>query len=372
MPLGGFCQPVFEPVREAFADQLESGADLGASICITRHGETVVDLWGGWADAARTQPWEKDTLVCVYSTTKTMTALTALLLADRGELDLDAPVARYWPAFAAEGKAGVKVRHVLSHSAGLPGWREPLIAEDIYDWEKLCTLLANQPLDWEPGTAVGYHAQTQGYIVGEVVRRITGRTIGTFFRDEIAGPLGADFHIGLPASEDRRVAQMIPPEGAPRGGSPPLDPTLTRTRGWLGAEIPAAGGTGNARSIAEVHMILANGGVAKGRRFMSEAGCRRALELEVEGVDRAMGVLMRWGPGFGLRGEPLPAPSPNTIYWGGYGGSLSVIDMDEGTTFAYAMNRMEVTTTGDRRSRRLARAFWRSLGLSEWSPASSA
>ena len=162
----------------------------------------VVDLWGGWADVAKTRPWEKDTIVNVYSTTKTMTALCALILADRGELDFDAPVARYWPEFAANGKAAVKVSHLMSHSAGLSGWKEPLKPEDIYDWDKAVALLAAQAPYWEPGTASGYHAVTQGYLVGEVVRRISGRSLGTFFREEVAGPLGADFHIGLPARED--------------------------------------------------------------------------------------------------------------------------------------------------------------------------
>ena len=196
----GFTHDRFAPAREAFAANLASGADVGASFCATLEGETVVDLWGGFADEARTRPWERDTLVNVYSTTKTMTALTALLLADRGELDFDAPVARYWPEFAAGGKDAVKVSHLMSHSAGLSGWKEPMVKEDLYDWDKVTALLAAQAPFWEPGTAPGYHALTQGYLVGEVVRRITGKSLGTVFREEIAEPLGADFHIGLLAS----------------------------------------------------------------------------------------------------------------------------------------------------------------------------
>src|SRR5579859_5413753 len=198
--VAGFTQDKFAPVREAFAANFASGADVGASFCATLEGETVVDLWGGFADAAKTRPWQRDTIVNVYSTTKTMTFLTALLVADRGELDFDAPVARYWPEFAANGKAEVKVSHLMSHSAGLSGWKEPLEADDLYDWQKVTALLAAQAPYWEPGTASGYHALTQGYLVGEVVRRITGKTLGTVFREEIAAPLGADFHIGLPAS----------------------------------------------------------------------------------------------------------------------------------------------------------------------------
>ena len=369
----GFTQDRFAPVREAFAANLASGADVGASFCATLEGETVVDLWGGWADEERTRPWARDTIVNVYSTTKTMTALTALLLADRGELDFDAPVARYWPQFAAAGKQDVKVSHLMSHSAGLSGWKEPLAKDDLYDWEKATALLAAQAPYWEPGTAPGYHALTQGYLVGEVVRRITGKSLGTVFREEIAEPLGADFHIGLPASEDDRVAHLIPP---PPGASiadrseselqknmasnPPIDVAETRTRAWRGAEIPAAGGTGNARSVAQVHAILASGGVAQGKRFMSEAGCRKALEVQVEGQDLILGMPARFGMGFGLAGA-MPLPNPNTIFWGGYGGSLVIIDMDARTTFAYAMNKMAPTTTGDMRAFGLAMAMWSAM-----------
>ena len=370
----GFTHDRFGKVREAFEANLAGGADVGASFCATLEGETVVDLWGGWANEDEGRPWERDTIVNVYSTTKTMTALTALLVADRGELDFDAPVARYWPEFAAAGKQDVKVSHLMSHSAGLSGWKEPLTKEDLYDWDKATSLLAAQAPFWEPGTASGYHALTQGYLVGEVVRRITGKSLGTVFREEIAGPLGADFHIGLPASEDHRVADLIaPPPGASiadrseselqknMSGNPPIDVAETRTRAWRGAEIPAAGGTGNARSVAQIHAILANGGVAQGKRFMSEAGCRKALEVQIEGQDLILGMPARFGMGFGLAGA-MPLPNPNTIFWGGYGGSLVIIDMDARTTFAYAMNKMAPTTTGDMRAFSLAMAMWEALG----------
>ena len=372
----GFAQDRFAAVRTAFEANLANGTDVGASFCATLEGETVVDLWGGFADEEKTRPWEQDTIINVYSTTKTMTALTALLLADRGELDFDAPVARYWPEFAANGKDAVKVSHLMSHSAGLSGWKEPITTEDLYDWDKATSLLAAQAPYWEPGTAPGYHALTQGYLVGEVVRRIAGKSLGAVFHDEIAGPLGADFHIGLPASEDARVAELIPPPpgvGISDGvqtelqtnmsHNPGIDVRATRTRAWRGAEIPAAGGTGNARSIAKVHTILANGGVSGGKRFMSEAGCRKALELQIEGTDLILGTPVRFGMGFGLAGGMVPLPSPNSFFWGGYGGSLVIIDMDARTTFGYAMNRMAGTTTGDMRALGLSVAMWQGLGL---------
>jgi CubicO group peptidase (beta-lactamase class C family) len=374
--VSGFAFDGFEGVRKVLEENLASGADVGASVCVTRNGETVVDLWGGYADAERTRPWVKDTIVNVYSTTKTMTALTALLLADRGLIDFDAPVARYWPEFAANGKDAVKVSHLMSHSAGLSGWKEKISKDDLYDWNKATSLLAAQKPFWEPGTAPGYHAMTQGYLVGEVIRRVTGKSVGTVFREEIAAPLGADFHIGLPASEDNRVAELVPPAPGTAVGdgpaqselqanmatNPGIDVSETRTRAWRGAEIPAAGGTGNARSVAEIHVILANGGVAKGKRFMSEAGCRKALELQVAGTDLVMGIPARFGLGFGLAGGMIPFPNPNSMFWGGYGGSIILIDMDAKTTIAYVMNRMVATTTGDMRGFGVAMAAWEAMG----------
>ena len=269
----GTCHDRFAAVRLGMAASLAAGTDVGLSFCATIDGETVVDLWGGYADDAKTRPWEDDTIVNVYSTTKTMTALTALLLADRGELDFDAPVARYWPEFAANGKDAVTVAQLMSHTAGLSGWEAPMTTEDFYDWDKATSLLAAQAPWWQPGSAPGYHAITQGYLVGEVVRRITGKSLGTVFREEIAEPLGADFHIGLPASEDHRVADLIPPPETPRDftsdiqrktfanpgidvlGNP--DPRLARRRNSGG------GRHGNARSVAEIHALLANGGVPR-------------------------------------------------------------------------------------------------------------
>src|SRR5204862_8128835 len=178
--------------------KLDSEADLGASLAVTIDGEMVVDVWGGWADEARTVPWAENTITNVFSTTKTMTALAALVLIDRGELDLDATVATYWPEFAARGKAGIKVRHPLSHTSGVSGWDQPITLEDLYDWGNSTALLAAQAPWWEPGTASGYHMLNYGHLIGEVIRRITRQRLGKFFAAHLAAPLGADFHIGLP------------------------------------------------------------------------------------------------------------------------------------------------------------------------------
>ncbi|MEY3267494.1 MAG: hypothetical protein RL480_254 [Pseudomonadota bacterium] len=370
----GHADPRFAGVRDAFAANFARGEDVGASVAVTLGGELVVDLWGGHADAAKTRPWQRDTIVNVYSTTKTMTALCALLLADRGELDLAQKVAHYWPEFAANGKADITVAQLLAHSAGLSGFAEPVAAADLYDWDKATALLAAQAPFWAPGTAIGYHAITQGYLVGEVVRRITGKSLGTFFRDEIAGPLGADFHIGLAASEDDRVAELLPP---PPGGSiaditsrpltvnmatnPPVNPRDTRSRAWRAAEIPAANGHGNARSVALVQALLANGGVVGGKRLLSEAGARRALEPQIKGEDMVLGGPAHFGLGFGLNGGAVPLPHDECCYWGGYGGSIIIIDMKTRSTIAFMMNKMASTTVGDMRGYGLAMATWQAL-----------
>ena len=372
MAVGEILDARFEHLRGVLDGHIAAGSDIGSSFCATLEGKTVVDIWGGHADEAKTRPWEKDTIINVYSTTKTMTALTALLLADRGELDFEAPVSRYWPEFAANGKVDVKVSHLMSHSAGLSGWKEPITEADLYDWEKATSLLAAQAPYWEPGTKSGYHALTQGYLVGEVIRRVAGKSVGTVFREEFADPMGADFHIGLPASEDGRVADLIPP---PPGGAmgegttddlvanmsrnPGVNVLATRTREWRGAEIPAAGGTGNARSVAEIHTILANGGIGRdGKRYLSEAGCRKALEPQIEGTDLILGIPVKFGMGFGLQGGATPLPNDECIYWGGYGGSLIIIDMKTRATYSYVMNKMASTTAGDMRGFSLLMAMW--------------
>ena len=374
MQIHGHVAPGFEGVRDAFAANFATDGDVGASFCATKDGEILVDLWAGVADAETGKPWERDTIVNVYSTTKTMCALTALLLADRGALDFARPVAHYWPEFAANGKAAVTVAQLMSHSAGLSGWKEKISKDDLYDWDKATALLAAQAPYWEPGTAPGYHAMTQGYLVGEVVRRIAGVSLGTLFRTEIAEPLGADFHIGLPASEDARVATLIPPpvgQGiadmtdrpltANMASNPAINPLETRTRAWRAAEMPAANGQGNARSVAVVQTLVANGGVSGGKRILSEAGVRRALESQIQGDDLVLGIPVHYGLGYGLPGGQMPFPNPNSCYWGGYGGSLVINDLDARTTFAYVMNKMAGTTVGDMRAFRLAMAMWQGL-----------
>ncbi|MGW2910155.1 serine hydrolase domain-containing protein [Streptomyces asoensis] len=342
----GSYDDLFTAVPTALSALLDAG-DVGGSVAVFVDGEPVVDVWGGFADAAREVPWQRDTIVNVWSVTKTMTALCALVLADRGALDLDAPVARYWPEFAAAGKETVLVRHTLSHTAGLPDWDGPVA--ELFDWPAATARLAGQAPRWEPGTAAGYHSLTQGFLVGEVVRRITGRAPGAFFAEEIAGPLGADFHMGLPAGLDHRAAPTVPPPsrdedyvaGAANGASAAAGaagaPTAIRLRdgnslAWRRAQIPAASGFGNARSVALVQSAMACGGAVGGVRLLSRAGCERAWEEQFGGEDRVLGMPISWGLGYGRFG--------GTYGWGGWGGSTVMIEPEGRVVVAYVTNQM--------------------------------
>ncbi len=354
----GTWEPPFDTVVESLASSLDAGTDVGASVAVFLRGEPVVDVWGGYLGEPRSAPWERDTITNVWSTTKTMTFLCALMLADRGELDFSAPVARYWPEFAAAGKEAVEVRHLMGHTAGLSGWSEPLQPEELADWDRCTSMLAAQEPWWEPGTASGYHALTQGYLIGEVVRRITGVTIGDWFASEVAGPLGADFFIGLPAAEDARVSLVIPPppdESAELPPSrialrtlanPPLDAAWAACEWWRRAEIPAANGHGNARSVAAVQSVIAGRGEARGVRLLSSSGCDAIFDAQADGTDLVLGLPIRFGMGYGLGNDVMPI-GPRACFWGGYGGSLVVMDQETQMTVCYVMNRMDSGLQGD-------------------------
>ncbi|MEU5406043.1 serine hydrolase domain-containing protein [Nocardia asteroides] len=378
MSAAGFCRDEFAAVRAAFDEQLDSGAELGAALCVTVDGDPVLDLWGGYADAGKTTPWAADTLVNVFSVTKTMTALCALLLVDRGELDLDARVAAYWPEFAANGKESIQVRHLLSHTSGVSGWEKPIELSDIYDTEAAAARLATQAPWWEPGTASGYHAINYGHLIGELVRRITGRSLGRFFAEELAGPLGADFHIGTGPEHADRIATLIPPE-LPEFDlstldqdsvliktltSPWLEVSETATPQWRAAEIGGTNGHGNARSVARVQSLIANGGELGGRRFLGPATIDQIFREQADGVDLALLTPLRFGIGYGLpRPQTFPhIPDGRVCWWAGYGGSMVVNDLDRRVTFAYTMNRMATGLIGSDRCDRYLKATFDAVG----------
>lgn len=373
--ISGICDEKFSEVRNLLAASIESGDDVGLSFAVTINGEMVVDLWGGYLDETASTPWQEHTLVNVYSTTKTMSFLCALVLADRGLLDFDRNVADYWPEFAQNGKEQVKVWHLLNHAAGLSGMDDIMSAEDMYDWDKMVSLLAAQKPWWEPGSASGYHAITQGYLIGEVVRRVTGKTLGTYFQEEIAGPLDADFFIGVPASELHRISRLIPygSGAAPDGGNADSIPARTFrspfaaaehswTDRWRQAEIPAANGHGNARSVAKLQAPLACKGSAFGVDLMSAETATSVMTPRISGTDLVLGVPLSFGLGFGLVSESVPlSPNKNACFWGGWGGSNILVDQDAQMSVAFVMNKMHDGLMGDPRSLRLLEAIYRAL-----------
>jgi CubicO group peptidase (beta-lactamase class C family) len=346
-------------------------------VSITVEGETVVDLWGGWADTEHTTPWTEDTITNVWSTTKTMTSLAALVLVERGELDVDASVAQYWPEFAANGKEGIAVRHLMSHTSGVSGWDQPVVLEDIYDWEKSTAMLAAQAPWWQPGTASGYHMLNFGHLIGEVIRRITGRKLAQFFAEEIAGPLGADFSIGVRPEDEHRVSPIVPMTGAPFDFSavdpnspaiktftgPPMDLTAALSDGWRRADIGAANGHGNARSVARIQAIVANGGAVDGIGLLSSKTIDRIFEPQSDGIDVVLGIPLRFGIGYGLP-DPTTIPYiPNSriCFWGGAGGSMIIIDVGRRMTVAYMMNKMAPGIVGNPTGEAIIRAAYQSV-----------
>jgi CubicO group peptidase (beta-lactamase class C family) len=376
--VSGSCDARFQPVRDSLADQLASDEELGASIVVDVDGETVVDIWGGWRDAGHTSPWTEDTIVNVWSTTKTVTNLAALMLVDRGLLDPYTPVAKYWPEFAENGKERVEVRHVLGHTSGVSGWDAPFTTEDMYDWESATSRLAGQAPWWEPGTASGYHASNQGHLVGELVRRVTGKHLKAFVADDIAGPLGADFQIGAVESDWDRIAPVVPPpplpidlEALPHDSptyrtftAPATDAAAANTAGWRHADMGAVNGHGNARSVARILKSLALGGTVDGVRLLSPDTIDVIFDEQSHGPDLVLGVPLRFGIGYGLpETETVPYVSQGrTCYWGGWGGSVIMMDLDARTTISYMMNKMGPGIIGSDRSEAYVRAVHTCLG----------
>lgn len=366
----------FAPVRATFERNFAERDDMGACVAVSLEGEMVVDLWAGYRNEAGTEPWQEDTIVNVYSSTKTMAALTMLVLADRGEIDFYEKVATYWPEFAQNGKENIEVRHFMSHSAGLSGLDEPMGAPEVYDWDNVVRALERQAPWWEPGTASGYHALTQGHLQGEIVRRVTGKSMGTFFADEIAGPLGADFHIGTRDEHFSRIGELIPPEVDPASqraddgsiasrtfASPWIPALQSRTPEWRRAEIPAGNGHGNARSIVRAQTPLANGGSAWGVDLLSAEGAAMIFDEQTNGEDLVLDMPVRFGMGYGLTSEAMPmGPNEHIAYWGGWGGSTVVVDQDAHMVVSYVMNRMDSGVMGDVRGFSLTQAAYQSIG----------
>lgn len=359
-PIGGTCDPRFATVGEAFATNFAERGEVGAAVCVVAGGRTVVDLWGGWADADRTRPWRADTLVNVFSVGKGLAALCCARLGAAGLLEVDDPVARVWPAFARAGKEGVTVAQVLSHRAGLPAVRRRLPPGAMLDHRRMTAALADQAPWWEPGTAHGYHTNTFGFLVGEVVRRVDGRTLGTMLRQDVAGPLGADVHVGLPDTEHHRVAEFLwdlepPPEAEPEGLTDDqlmeyngyFNPSglsgagVVNTPEWRRAELPSTNAHASARGVARVYQALAGWG-RLGRVEVVDRGTLEAFTAErSSGPDLVLHRPSRFGLGFQLTQPERPlGPGARAFGHFGAGGSLGFCDPDAGLAFAYVMNAM--------------------------------
>ncbi|BCK69671.1 esterase [Streptomyces libani subsp. rufus] len=378
----------FEPVREAFAANFDRHGDIGAAVCVYHHGQPVVDLWGGIADPDTRRPWQRDTLQLVYSATKGATATAAHLLAQRGVLELDAPVAKYWPEFAANGKAEIPVRWLLSHQAGLVALDQPVPLADALAWQPMADALAAQRPLWTPGTAHGYHGRTWGWLVGEVIRRVSGRTPGRFFADEIAAPLGLDFFIGLPACERDRVSQMVhqqpevdltamPTESIPEELREQVaawrDPNSFSNRAYQvtepaaidfnspevqAAELPASNGISTARSLARMYASVI--GEVDGVRLLTPETLASATREQASGTDEVLVAPSRFSSGYMLPTETNPMIGPNSFGHTGRGGSLGFADPEHDIAFGYAMNHI-IGGSDDTRASSLVDAVRRSL-----------
>ena len=404
--INGYCDERFVEAKKIFEESINSGFELGCAITLEVEGEVVLDLWGGHSDLDKTEEWKEDTIVNVFSTTKGMAAMCLLQLVEKGLIDLDSPVSQYWPEFAAGGKEAIPVRYLLCHKSGLCGVREPLDQGSFSDWELICSELAKQEPFWEPGTAHGYHAITYGHLVGEVVRRVSGKSIGQYFNDEIAVPLNLDFWIGLPEDKFNRVTDINPDKPGllqkilmpilsklPRSLAPgPLkmlldftDPTTpagaafnnpkmsmqtgemeANTAKWRKAEIPAANGHGTARSIAKLYGALAIGGSRDGVHVLSPETIEMARQTESDGKDLVLGQIhTRFGLGFMLGTEDVSmGPNKNSMGHGGAGGSLGFADIDNKISLGFTMNQMHPGITAWKTATDVAESVYKTLNIS--------
>lgn len=382
MEPGGTCEPRFASVREAFVRNFTERGDLGAALCVYHRGRPVVDLWGGVVSRETQRPWRRDTLSIVFSATKGVTAIVVHRLLERGVLALDAPVAKWWPEFAAAGKASITLRHVLTHRAGLAAVRAKLTLEEVLAWHPVCAAIAAQAPDPGQGAVHGYHARSYGWILGEVVRRATGRSLGRVFADEIAAPLGLEFWIGLPEAQEPRVATLYAP---PEPGDPKRRAVLARltgpdtllgrvlsgpsnlfsygpmwnTRPLRAAEMPSSNGIGDARALARLY--AATIGEVDGVRLLAPETIARASAIEADGPDAVILMPTRFGLGFMLPPTLSAACRAGSFGHPGAGGSLGFADPGAEIGFGYVMNQMQMGITGDPRAAALVEAVYASL-----------
>ncbi|GME38921.1 Beta-lactamase [Neofusicoccum parvum] len=377
----GTCDARFKEVEKVLQGFLDSGDELGLSFVVNIDGEDVVDLWGGYADQAKTREWEKDTITTVWSTSKTIVSLAVLMLIDRGLISPYDKVSKHWPEFGANGKEDIEVRRLISHMSGVSGWDSDMAIEDLYDLPKSTALLAKQAPWWTPGTQSGYHSITMGHLNGELVRRVTGKTLGEFIADEIAAPLAADFRLGAKEEDWSRVAEIIPPPalGAPPPGvmdpgsvamktlgNPPMDASVANTDAWRRAEVPAANGHANARGVVRMLSAIANGGQVGGTKLLSPKTIDLIFEEQFKGTDLVLGKQIRLGIGYGLSWKESIAswlPEGRLCFWGGWGGSLGIVDVDRKVTISFVMNKMAMSAFGSDCGKAAVAAVYKAIGV---------
>lgn len=375
----GTCQPKFEGVKKLLEELIVSGEELGASIAVNIDGEEVVDIWGGYTDLDRKEAWQKDTITNVWSSTKTVASLAVLMLIDQGKLSAFDKVAKHWPEFAANGKENIEVRHFLSHTSGVSAWDKPVTVEEICDVKASTERLATQAPWWEPGTASGYHALNMGHLLGELVRRVTGKSLTQFVAEDIAAPLNADFQIGAKEADWGRITNVVPPPAGPVDFTtlPPDSITFKTFTGpgpqaafsatplWRQAEIGAANGHSNARALNRTASVVSLGGTVKSKTFLDPKTIDLIFQEQSSGTDLAIGLPLRFGIGYGLRLDDGPTawmPKGRVCFWGGWGGSSVVMDLDRKLTFTYVMNKMGVGISGNERTRAYANKVYEALG----------
>ncbi|KAH7355662.1 beta-lactamase [Pyrenochaeta sp. MPI-SDFR-AT-0127] len=370
----------FASVQKLLQSYIDNGDELGASLVVNIDGKDVVDIWGGYADQDHSRPWKSDTITNVWSTSKTITSLAALVLIDRGQLDPFEKVAKYWPEFGANGKENVEVRHLLSHSSGVSGWAEKLTFDDVCDLEKSSAMLAAQAPWWEPGTASGYQSMSMGHLVSGVVRGVTGKTLGQFITEELAKPLDADFQLGVRDEDLHRVSDNIPPppptEASPLMASlmdpnsltsrtmlnPPIDGNIANTPVWRKAEVGAANGHTNARGVNRLLSQISIGGGS----LLSPKTIDLIFQTQTDGKDLVLGEHLRLGIGYGLTGKHTWMnwlPEGRICMWGGWGGSVAIMDLDRKLTITYAMNKMENAGMGNDRTKAYVDEVYKVLGV---------
>lgn len=364
----GFCDPEFRTVSDLLARHIDDGDEVGASIAVYHGSKKLIDIWAGFADASKCRAWNRDTIANIWSSTKTISALSVLICHDRGLLSVFDPVSKYWPEFASAGKGRVLVRHLMSHTSGLAFWEDPLSLEQVYDVRLATERLASQAPAWEPGSASGYHGQTFGQLLGELVRRVSGKSLTEFVRTEIAEPLGADIQIGALEDDWPRIAELVPPPSRPARDvapvqdsfvykmlmHPPIDVPATSTPGWRRAELGAINGHSNAGGLARALAVISTGGMtSNGHRFLEKETIDLIFESQAEGKDLVLGLPVRFGIGFGINTdsacqEAAPFMPPGRVaFWGGNGGSMCIMDTDHNVTVTYVMNKMGTGTLGN-------------------------